>query len=392
MNTPITVLTSLVVGGAIGFLARDLFVDDKLSPTQSDGRESLGSDGLDSVKSLRAEIETLTAQNRDMQSALDRKLLAKAGADTTGEEGDAASKVPNPGGVSFESDEFHAVLAGIDWGLVGKNMKEMVPLMAKIAEAIAKGEQPDLAVAAEVQRLNADLIEAAKTISDGKVPGSGINGSFTHPVIVANQLSAALSAAGFALDGDQTATLDRVMKEFAAKDQNLRLAAEGAEFELENLAKESQLKHAFYTEAKGLLNKDQYGAIYNEATAGRAQLDMFDSSLMLAQFAQPLGANDAKGLAANVSRRYKSQLKLSAAAAQQLDKVMSEWSKSYPASYWDSKADGLEKSKLMKSSRMREALARHVELTRAILSRVDLSPEQRRNLIKSRNFLVPLPR
>ena len=228
MSTPITVLTSLVVGGAIGFVARDLFVDDKLSQAQSGGVESSTTAGEDSVKSLRAQIEALTVKSRDMQSALDRKLLAEADTDSSGKPEDALTEVADPAEVRFDSDEFHAVLAGIDWGVVGKNVKEMVPLMAKIAEAIAKGEQPDLAVAAEVQRLNADLVDAAKTISDGKVPGSGINGSFTHPVIVANQLSAALSAAGFALDGDQTATLDRVMKEFAAKDQNLRLAAEGA--------------------------------------------------------------------------------------------------------------------------------------------------------------------
>lgn len=394
INTPTTIVGSLIVGSLLGFFAHDILVGGPQSQSQSqpDSDTRLTQGDADLVATLRAEKENLTAKISDLESELARQPLPKPTNEKPEQDQVAENKASDPIGPTFSSDELSQVLAKIDWGLLGTNMKDMVPLLAKLGEAINNGETPDLDDMAEIQRLNADLINIAKTISDGKVPGSGINGAFTHPVVVANQLSAVLSAAGQALNEDQRSALDRVMKEFAARDQNLRLAEGDSEFQLENLAQEARLKHEFYTQAKGLLNKDQFGVLYNEGSAGRTSLDMFDSGLMLGQYAKPMSATDAKSLAAKTSRAMTSQLGLTGEAATQLNGIISEWSKSYPSTYWETKADTLERKGMMKTSRIREALGRHVELTRMILGKITLTPAQRKKLIQGRLILVPIPR
>ncbi|MEE2888631.1 MAG: hypothetical protein VX951_14470 [Planctomycetota bacterium] len=392
LNPRNAVLGSLVIGGLLGFFARDVFVSPEQGASQLDPDSSMTQEDAGPVASLRSENAALTAKIRDLESELARKPLPKPSSEEPDQDQVAENKASDPVGPTFSSDELSQVLAKIDWSLLGTNMKDLVPLLGKLAEAINKGETPDLNDMAEIQRLNADLLNIAKTISDGKVPGSGINGAFTHPIVVANQLSAALNAAGQALDADQRSALDRVMKEFAARDQNLRLAEADSEFQLENLAQETQLKHEFYTQAKGLLNKDQFGALYNEGSAGRSGLDMFDSGLMLGQYAKPMTATDAKSLAAKTSKAMTSQLGLTGEAAKQLDGIISKWSQSYPSTYWETKADTLEHKGMLKTSRIREALGYHVELTRTILGNITLTPAQRQKLVQGRLILVPLPR
>jgi hypothetical protein len=209
--------------------------------------------------------------------------------------------------------------------------------------------------------------------------------------VVANQFGAALKAAGHTLDAEQQTSLNRIMKVFAAKDQNLRLAEGDRELKLENLAEETELKHQFYAEAKGLLNADQRAALYDSKTEGRAQFDMFDPGLMLGQFARPVPASDAKSFAAAAGSTYKAKLGISGKAGEQLDAVVAEWSRNYPPAYWESKADSLEQNRMMKTDRIRTALNRQLDLTRMIMSKVDLTPAQRKQLAQSQMVLVPLP-
>ena len=392
MNNPAVIITSLLLGSAFGFFAHDLIVGTQEGKPQAgqDTASSAGNTGP--IASLKAKNQALRDKVLELESALARNPLEKPAQEEAAKDEVAQPDTDKPMEIGFGSDEFHQALATIDWGVVGGNMKDMVPLMAKLAEAIANGEQPDLEAVGDIQKLNAELLKAAKIISDQKVPGSGINGAFTHPVIAANQIYAALSAAGHALDDDQRAALDRIMKEHAAKDPTLRIAGSETEMQLEALAKEAQLKHEFYTQARGLLNKDQFDALYHKDTAGHSSLDLFGSGLMLSQYAQPLSVTGPEQMAQKTTQALSSQLGLTGDAAKQLESTISEWSRTYPESYWDTKASALEHNRMMKTSRIRDAITRQVQLRQMILQNVTLTAAQRRQVNRGSKFIVPLPR
>ena len=256
---------------------------------------------------------------------------------------------------------------------------------------MAKGETPDLAVAGEVQKLNGELLKAAQKIMEGKIPGTGVNGAFTHPVVVANQFGAALKAAGLELSDAQKDSLDRAMKFYAAKDESLRLAEGDKDFKLEVLAEEAEFKAAFYAETRGMLTEEQKNALFSEHTSGQGGFDIFDSSLMLMSYARPVKVTDAADFAAKLSGRF-SKAPLDAAGRKKLDAIITRWTNELPADFWSAKAGPLDNKGAMSSSRIRNALARQTALFREIFANVKLSPAARAELEKSLRILVPLPR
>lgn len=380
---------ALLVGATVGFFAHDYFTTiEKPAPTGDRGTEV--SDALPNP--LRAENQRLLGQLEELRQDLARRAVeAPKKVEATPVPESDASTTPTQE-VPLDFDEMHDLLAKIDWTVVGANMKDMVPMLAKMGEAIANGETPDLEVMGNIQRLNADLMTMAQLINEAKVPGTGINGAFTHPALVANQFSAALKAAGKELNPDQQHKLDRLMREFSARDQNLRLVEGDREFALESLLEEVSYKNDFYAQSKALLSDEQRATLYNEKSEGRSQLDMFDTSLMLAGLAKPIRASGPAEFAKSASAGLERGLKLGEGPSKQLASVIAEWTKGLPPNYWDTKADAMEQRGLMRSKRMRNALRRQLALTRMIVNRVDLTPEQRAQLLKNKTIMVPLPR
>ncbi len=380
------VITGAVIGGAGYklFFAEGLAIDKVTAEaTEKPGaNENLKTENI----RLKTKIEKLNVE-------LQRKKLAEAEAEKKAEETPVKTDEEKDGNiaVAFDDPRFQETLAKIDWATVGANMKDMVPLIAKIAEGMAKGEQMDLAMQGELQKLNGDLMKAAQIIVDGKIPGAGINGSFTHPVVVANQFSSALKAAGLELDAQQEKSLKQMMEFYSAKDASLRQAEGYRELSIENLAEEAEFKDAFYKEARSLMSEEQQSALFSEHSKGRVGFDLFDSSLMLGQYAKPIRVKDATELASTLSQRFQSAATLSDGAKKRLDTIITKWSRSIPADYWTQEADLLENRGLMKSDRIHSALRRQQALMRNILANVDFSAKDRAVLQKQMMIFVPLP-
>ncbi len=342
---------------------------------------------------LRSENARLKAEIANLQVKLDRKKLAAAEEEKDAEENEVEDpETPTPMDVLFVHANFQEALASIDWDAVGGSMKDMVPLIAKLAEAIAAGEQPNLAIAGEIQKLNGELLKAAQKIMEGNIPGTGVNGSFTHPVVVANQFGAALKAAGLDLSKEQKETLDRAMWFYAAKDESLRLTEGDRELKIDVLAEEIEFKNAFYEEARSLLTEEQRKALFNEHTAGRASLDVFDSSLMLTGHAKPVRVKNASDLASTLSRKIAAGVKIDASGRKQLDAILTRWSNELPPEFRADKPSTLDNTRTTSRTRMRAALNRHPPLMSEIFTNVKLSAESRAKIMKSLVIFVPLPK
>ena len=381
----------IVIGG-FGFkmfFAGDVSIDTPDAQQEAVKRQQAAED-------LDAENGRLRAQIASLNVELNRQKLAAAEQEEKSEEQSEekveAKKLAAAMGVAFDDPNFQEALAKIDWVAVGTNMKDIVPLVAQLAEAMAKGERPNLADVGQIRVLSGELLKAAEVIMNAKIPGSGINGAFTHPVVVANQFSAALRAAGFELSSQQQEDLRRVMQFYAAKDESLRLVAGDRELALENLGEEAEFKDAFYKEARALLSEEQQNALFSKHSDGRTGLDMFDSSLMLAQYARPMRVKDPAHLASSLFKQIQEKATLSKNAEKQLNTVLAKWSQSFPAEYWANKSDALENQGMMKSARIRSALRRQQALMREILANVELSEKDQHALRKRMVIFVPLPR
>ena len=379
-------IAGLVAGAVIGGLTLSAIGQkDATLDTPGAADPESGGDFQTQNDQLKAELTSLKVE-------VNRKKLAEAEEEPNPKENKAVAKKATAAiGVTFADEKFQETLAAIDWDAVGVSMKDMIPLLAKLAEAVANGETPDLAVAGEIQKLNGELLIAAQKIMEGNIPGTGVNGSWTHPVVVANLFGAALKAAGFELSNEQKDRLDRAMKFYSAKDQSLRLAEGDKEFKLEVLAEESEFKAAFYKEARGMLTEEQQKALFSERTSGRGGFDIFDSSLMLMKYARPVRVKNAPDLASKLSRKF-SSIKLDAGGKKQLDAILTRWSNELPADFWSNKADALDKKGAMSSARVRNALKRQTALMREIFANVNLTAADRAEMQKSLRFLVPLPR
>ncbi len=387
--------TGIAIVGLIAGTVIGAFTWSSIGPKDTmidNSEENANPAGAASSVDLQAENDRLKAEMASMRDEANRKNLAEAEKAPTPKEKEAVAKEAAALiGVTFKDEKFQDALASIDWDTVGSSMKDMIPLMARLAEAIENGEDPDLAMVGEIQQLNGELMKAAQKIMEGNIPGTGVNGSFTHPVVVANQIGAALKAAGVELSAEQKASLERAMRFYSAKDESLRLAEDSKDFKLEVLNEEAEFKAAFYDEARGMLTKEQRSALFSDRSSGRMGFDLFDSSLMLGGYALPLQVKDATELASKLSGRF-AKTKIDEAGRKKLNAIITKWSNELPADFWSTKGNALDRSGAMSSSAIRAALKRQTALYREIFANVNLSAEERSELQKSLRIMVPIPR
>ena len=382
---------SLAVGATLGILAWSYLAEDRgdLPAGEQPAEESSSAE----LAALRTENQRMSERINSLQASLDREAQ-EAPARQVEESVEAAEtlRAVLAGDLILTDEQFAEVLGKIDWATMGTNMKDMVPLIETLAEQLAAGESPDLALAGQIQRLNGDLLAIAQVIMEGEVPGTGVNGAFTHPMVAGNQIVAALAAAGVALDEGQLEGLEKIMRVYGARDRGLR-DVEGSEpFKLLNLLEEIDLKSEFYNEARAMLSPEQAAALYRDSSAGRLGLDVFDPGLMLAGQAQPLEAASSAELAQSLSERLQPS-NLSESGKQQLQNIISTWAnRHYGEDFWSQPPDPLSKQGMMTSAHVREAMRNQVTLMRTILDQVELTPADRANLMANMRTIVPLVR
>lgn len=204
----------------------------------------------------------------------------------------AAREARNPAtfrfGLAGETPRFDAA----DWPALAKNVRGLSDLMPRMAEGLSKGE-PDTGLMQEAGELNMPL--AAFAISTAKeLGGTGPNGAFTHPAVLANLLRAALAAAGLPLSEAQEQSLAQLGEAWVRDDAAARAATPPGSPALAGLIAEVEAKAHFMDGAKALLTFPQRSALFHPQTEGRASLDLFSPALVYAQRVPALGTQPAE--------------------------------------------------------------------------------------------------
>lgn len=290
----------------------------------------------------------------------------------------------------FSDPKFAEALAKLDWKTIGTVTSEMGPALAQLVAAMQKeGAEMPMDLAIKVSQLNMKLLEQVPAMMASGLPGFGPNGTYTHPLVVANTLASTLQAAGHALTPAQQQAVAGLVRVFSAESQSI--AEAGREFDLEQLLAETEMKDRFFREISGQLQPEQAATIFPPGAGTHDGSSLFSSGLLTQVHAQPVQAKDAADFARIASGKLAEQLGLDEALTAQVKDVLTRAAAA--PELWRDRADATETSQLrmMRAGRTQAALRQQLVWMRQV-QQLPLTAEQRQKLAKMKNVLVPLPR
>lgn len=290
----------------------------------------------------------------------------------------------------FTDETYAAALEGIDWKTMGEVTKEMGPMLVELVEAMKGGEEmpPDLGV--KISQLNMKLVAQVPALMKSGLPGSGPNGAYTHPLVVANVLANTLAASGRALTPAQQGKIEGLVRSFTVENQSI--ASGTHEFAVEQLLAETEMKDRFYAEIGSQLAPEQQETMNPKGASAYDGAGLFSTGLMTRPFAEGVAVTNAADFARVASNRLGEDLGLDEATAAQVRAVVERVSAAAPE-LWRDASDTTERNlRMLKSGRTTAALRRQVEVLREIQRKVPLTPEQLKKLKAMKGVLVPLPK
>ncbi len=328
--------------------------------------------------SLREEVERLRAEAeaRSAAAALPPAppVAAKPAAD----------------GLRFSFGEYDAALREVDWNSVGKSTHEMVPLITELREAMKKGGPFPLETAGKIQKLNGSLIQAASKIMN-KVPGSGINGSYTHPAFMVNSMAATLEAAALPLSDAQAEALGKLGRDFTERDRARTAGYDERSLELQEVLDEADLKDQFFEQALAILTEKQRETLSPEATRGVLGLDLFSSGLMLAQHILPVTSKDLDGYLAQVEQGFIDRSGFPAEKREELRAALKAWAADLPAAWFSEPTETIMGVQpVLRVEVIEEVGRRQIPLLRRLMDEMGLSAEQAGSIRAMRVIAFPV--
>jgi len=330
------------------------------------------------LSETRGEIESLKAAQEEQ----------RARAEST-----KAPKDPRPeGGPRFSFGEYDAALREVDWKSVGVSTHSMVPLLSELREALKKGGPLPLESLGKIQQFNGTLIKAAAKIQD-KIPGSGINGSYTHPAFMANAIASTLDAAGLPLSDSQAEALGRIGREFSDRDRARLQGYDERTMELQKVLDEAENKDRFFEQAFAVLSPEQRETLSPAATRGVLSLDLFSSGLMLAQHVLPLRAKDREGFVAQVEKTFQEHMKAPEDRKADLRVAIEAWAADLPEEWFSQETEAIMNVQpILRVSTVEEMGRRQLPFFRRIVEEMGLPEESARAIRTGGVVLVPMIR
>lgn len=317
-----------------------------------------------------------------------------------GGEGTGAAAARTGKGPRFTYPEVDAALQRVNWTEVGESVHNMGPLLKELAEHLAEGKGYPQRVG-EIQRWNGPLLTAALGLSKDGIPGTGANGSFTHPAVLVNMVVATLENAGLPLDGAQLERLARLGTAYVAEDDR-RLKSYGPDtLALEKLIGEVRLKDRFYAEIDALVTHEQREALHPEAIRGRVGIDLFSSGLVLSTTGMSVRFGTRPELVERLVQEAASHFRIKAGEpeAALFSRAAADWVQSLPEAWLMEPLDAMARGSQdlpgsvgMPTRRMLEAAERTLDLYRRLLDQLAADSPLAVRLRGESAFVVPVAR
>jgi hypothetical protein len=166
-----------------------------------------------------------------------------------------------------------------NWRDMATNISEMNKLMPGLMKSIVSGQQPSPAAISKMQKYNLPLamfaIESSKEIE-----GTGPNGSFTHPAVIANLIQSLLDKAGDPLTGAQTSSIEGLGDNWVRELETTGQSASKEALELDQIIAEVDSKQRFIVGVRSYLTASQNALLFNSETFGRVGMDLLSPALV----------------------------------------------------------------------------------------------------------------
>ncbi len=410
MNTG-GVVAVAVVAAALGALAGGKLLAGKPEVTREDlaaveskgraDREAAAKAHEEALSRLRTERDGAlrSAEAAVQETAAARKEAEDANAAlesvrAAAREGPLPAKVPppaaaGPAAARFSFAEYDAALAKVDWKSVGESTRALVPLVQELRESARKGGQLNLENIGKIQQQNGALIKAASKIQ-AELPGSGINGSYTHPAFMVNALAATLDSAGLPLTASQAETLARLGREFTDREKSRTAGYDDRTYELQKVLDEAETKDQFFEQALGLLSAEQQEAVSPAAVRGLTIADMFSSGLMLQQHMAALPSKDRDSFVGQAERLLVSRAGFPEERREELQAAIKAWAAGLPDEWFTQETDAIMGVQpLMKVSLIEEMGRRQLPLLRQVAESMGVPEACAKSLRNAGIILVP---
>lgn len=344
-------------------------------------------------------LDAALQQNKALQERLQQleTQLARKRAETP-----VAAEVPAPAPVVaeaaggepvFTADQYQQLLASIDWQAVGSASAEMGPKLVALLQALAEGKEIDMADAIALQKLNGKLLDMVPKLMESGLPGFGPNGVFSHPLIAANSLASMLAAGGSSLTADQQATLQNLVRSFAAESQTVHDSPR--EFSLEELVQEAAMKDRFYQAMADNLTPEQRALMYPEGAGKYDGSSLFSSGLVWSTVDRGVPSLDPREFARMTSDGLGQRLGLDEQASAAVRAVIERVAQQNQA-LWLNPGTPLElrggPQSFLQTGRAAAALQMQLQWMRELQNSGALTPQQLERLRSLNAVYVPVPR
>jgi hypothetical protein len=345
----------------------------------------------DEYQALKTELDRANAKRDLVRSELDeiqrelgKKSVAAAGEGTDG----AEMRIEGP---RFVYGGMVEALNGLDWDVIGTSMSKMPPVLARLSEALAEGKKlEDLAdEIGLIQQLNGPLVGEALKMSKSGIQGTGLNGIFTHPSVMANMVHAALTKADLPLTEEQERLVYEIGLRYTEEDrQRLAGYAEGA-LGMEKLVGEADLRDRFFAEVYASLSPEQREQIRPEGVKGYTNVDLFSTGVLYGPLTRPVPFRDRESLESNVVARAMGKLGLDAASKAVVQDAVRRWADALPEGFLDVPYPEGGPRAPHKAARVHIAAQAQARLMRDLATRLNLSEAQLKSLQAEVGVLVP---
>ncbi len=357
--------TKLIAGAAVVVAAAGAFVagwhlrpapQDTTSTADASGVENEDEPGLGTdamlLANVRAELETEReahgATKSEMESLATRVKELEAQVAAAAAEGGGTPEKLKPGTTWYTPNEHAEAIEGIDWNQTGEAIVKLNPLLVKLAEALEAGRE--FKELAELSRWNTPLAVNALNASRKGVPGTGVNGAFTHPSIMANMVHAALVQGGKPLDAGQEKNLRAIADRFLGADEHRLRSYDETTFGLKKLIDEAALKARLFEDIDALLTEEQREILHPASVRGRCGIDLFSSGIVWYTLYRPARFDTPEKLASHLASNVMTHFQLAAELRPVVDELAADYAASFPSGYLDAEPDPLTRAQLTNPS------------------------------------------
>lgn len=277
-------------GGADAPAQRRAPVDGEPVPHVTPGSASGPTPALEASEVARlearyqAQVKDLERKNAELSAALESQKQALA----------AATPPPlDAKALRFGLAGPTPVFDGADWAALAGHVSEMAKIMPQLSADLAAGRELSPDIQQGLQEHNTPLASFAVAASR-ELKGTGPNGAYTHPAVIANLIRSGLLAANDPLTPAQEQAIVTLGNAWVS-DVERSLAALSADAPaLASTIVEVDAKQRFLDAVKAQLTGTQRAVLFHPETEGRLGLDLLSPALVYMLHTGVYGATPAE--------------------------------------------------------------------------------------------------